>query len=184
MVTMMRKCSDNTYESMGVLSKYHDKKKKDGSQKSADVRGQNLQIQHLIRNITKRGVHSVSYLSAAGFQYTGEGDTTRCHDCGLEVSKWTLDMKPFDIHSTQKPNCSFVHSVKTSILSNTHSSFVTTSPSRRQSLSNEQENPSKRQKVETIDSKALSNTLVETDLLQQGRRRSFSPLATSYQSIN
>ncbi|CAF4035670.1 unnamed protein product, partial [Rotaria sordida] len=42
------------------------------------------------------------------------------------------------------------------------------------SIPNELENPSKRQKIETTNSESLSNTLFESDLLQQVRRRTFS----------
>ncbi|CAF4296168.1 unnamed protein product, partial [Rotaria sordida] len=95
-------------------------------------------------------------MSAAGFEYTGNGDTARCKDCGLEVSNWTLDMNPFTIHSKQRPDCPFV---------------CTIIPS---SLSNEQTNPSERQSIEAMDSGSVSNTLFETSLLQQVRRRTFS----------
>ena len=56
----------------------------------------------------KPGVHSVIHMSAAGFQYTGDGDAAVCEDCGLDVLNWTIDMKPFNIHSQRKPNCPFV----------------------------------------------------------------------------
>ena len=165
----------NKHESIHVLSKSHDKKKEESSLTDIDVRRQCLQIQNLMENIRKCGVHSANYLSAAGFQYTGDGDTAQCHDCGLEISNWTSDMNPFDIHSKQKPNCSFINSLKTSVLSTRpSSSFVSTNPNRNPSLSDEQENPPKRQKTETMDSKPLSNTLIETDSLQQVRKRTFS----------
>ncbi len=41
-------------------------------------------------------------------------------------------------------------------------------------MSGETENPSKRRKIERMDSESQSNTLLETDLLQQVRRRTFS----------
>ncbi|CAF4450266.1 unnamed protein product, partial [Adineta steineri] len=36
----------------------------------------------------KPGIYTHNNLNAAGFQYTGNGDTARCKDCGLEVSNW------------------------------------------------------------------------------------------------
>jgi hypothetical protein len=114
-------------------------------------------------------------MSAAGFEYTGDRDAARCRDCGLEVSNWTLDMKPFTIHLERKPDCPFIRSVITSsLLKQPSSSSLSTTVVRNTSTSNEQENPSKRLKIETIDAESSSNTLFETDLLQQVRRRTFS----------
>jgi hypothetical protein len=128
-------------------------------------------------------------MSSAGFQYTGDADTARCEHCGLQVSNWTIDMQPFAIHSKQKPHCRFVRSMITSSLSNAPSSLgSSTTNVRKRSISNEQKNPSKRQKIETIDSESLTNTLTEPDLLQQVRRRTFShwphrPILSSAQMI-
>ncbi|CAF4342390.1 unnamed protein product, partial [Rotaria sordida] len=59
--------------------------------------------------------------------------------------------------------------------SNVCASFVPpTTAVEKISMPNEQENPSKRRKIETIDSGSVSNTLLETSLLQQVRRRTFS----------
>jgi hypothetical protein len=112
-------------------------------------------------------IFDVNYMSAAGFQYTDDGDTARCKACGLEVSNWTLDMTPFIIHAEQKPDCPFIRSMITS-------SSLSTPVVRNTLTSNEQENPSKRLKIETIHAESSSNTLFETDLLQQVRRRTFS----------
>jgi hypothetical protein len=124
----------------------------------------------------KHGVHSVNFMSAGGFDYTGEGDTACCKDCGLEVSNWALDMIPFEIHSKQKPDCSFVRNVITSSLSNASAptSSSSTTINRNISTSNDQENPSKRQKIEPSDSSSLSKKLMEAALLVQVRRRTFS----------
>jgi baculoviral IAP repeat-containing protein 7/8 len=51
---------------------------------------------------------------------------------------------------------------------------VSTSAIRYISMSNEQENPPKRQKLDALHSTPLSNTLVETTLIKQIRRRTFS----------
>jgi hypothetical protein len=159
---------------MSPLSRYDDKKK-EGSLTIADVRNQYLRIQQSIKKIIKRGVYTAGYISAAGFQYTGDGDTARCNDCGLEISDWTLDMIPIMIHSKQKPDCPFIRSIKPSLSLNVPSStFSSTTANRNTATSSERENPSKRQKTEMIDLKSLYDSLFETDLLQQVRRRTFS----------
>jgi baculoviral IAP repeat-containing protein 2/3 len=125
--------------------------------------------------VNKLGVHTASYMNAAGFQYTGDRDTAKCTHCGLEISHWTLDMNPFTIHSERNPNCSFIRSLKPSSLSqNNSSSSPSTINTKTTLISNEQGNPSKRQKTETVNTESISNTLVETDILQQVRRRTFS----------
>jgi hypothetical protein len=123
----------------------------------------------------KLGALTPNYLFAAGFKYTGHGDTARCKECGLEVSNWTATMDPFIIHSKQKPDCPFIRSIKLSLSLNISSPpSSSTTAVRNTSTSNEPENPSKRQKIETTDTENLSNTLLEADLLQQVRRRTFS----------
>ena len=117
----------------------------------------------------KRGVHSQNYLSAAGFRYTGDGDTARCIDCGLEVSKWTPDMIPWTIHAERKPDCPFVCSMETSIPCPSISLHSTCT-----FASSEAENPSKRQKTEVNSTERIANSLEETSILQQVRRRTFS----------
>ena len=42
----------------------------------------------------KLGVHSVNHMFAAGLKYTGDQDTAKCKDCGVELSNWTIDQKP------------------------------------------------------------------------------------------
>ena len=144
-----------------------------------------LRIREIVSMVAiKTGVFTSNHMSAAGFQYTGDGDTARCNDCGLEVSNWTLDMNPFTIHSKQKPDCPFIRSTISSSLSNIpSSSSSSTTAIRNTSISNEQENPSKRQKIETINSESSSNTLFETDLLQQVTKTYLFSLATSYHSF-
>jgi hypothetical protein len=120
------------------------------------------------------GVRPANNMSDAGFEYTGDGDAARCQACGLEVSNWTIDMMPFTIHAKQKPDCPVVRSMITSLVKQPSSSSLSTTVVRNTSTSNEQENPSKRLKIETIDAESSSNTLFEADLLQQVRRRTFS----------
>ncbi|CAF3690461.1 unnamed protein product [Adineta steineri] len=124
--------------------------------------------------IMKPGVHTPNHLNAAGFQYTGVGDTARCKDCGLEVSNWTVTMQPITIHSKQRPECPFILSLKQSVISNKAFTSLATTTIRSISIKTEPENPSKRQKIEPINLETSSNTLVETNLLKQVRRRTFS----------
>ncbi|CAF1527194.1 unnamed protein product [Rotaria sordida] len=147
-------------------------RKKEDSPTLASIRHR---IQSLVQLTKRLGVYTVGHMSAAGFEYTGNGDTARCKDCGLEVSNWRSDMNPFTIHSKQRPDCPFVCTIIPSSLSNVPASFVPpTTAVEKISMPNEQENPSKRRKIETTDSGSVSNTLLETSLLQQVRRRTFS----------
>ncbi|CAF4043277.1 unnamed protein product, partial [Rotaria sordida] len=169
--TDVRSGPPHKFESMDASSKWCVRKKED-SPTLASIRHR---IQSLAQLTKRLGVYTVCYMSAAGFEYTGNGDTARCKDCGLEVSNWRSDMKPFTIHSKQRPDCPFVCTIIPSSLSNVCASFVPpTTAVEKISMPNEQENPSKRRKIETMDSGYVSNTLLETSLLQQVRRRTFS----------
>ncbi len=122
----------------------------------------------------KRGIFTPNHLLGAGFEYTGDGDTARCKKCGLEISNWTSNMNPYNIHSEQKPDCPFIQSIITSASANKPSSSLSTTAVRNTSTSNEDKSPSKRQKTETMDSNSLPNSFSETDSIQQMRRRTFS----------
>jgi baculoviral IAP repeat-containing protein 2/3 len=143
-------------------------KKKDDSPSLPDIRNR---IRSILELLKKPGALTPVHLLAAGFKYTGDGDKARCDDCKLEISNWTSDMNPFDIHSKQKPDCPFIRSTITSSLSNIPSSSTTVI---RNATSDKQENPSKRQKLEKTNSDNSSTTLLEIDLLLQVRRRTFS----------
>jgi baculoviral IAP repeat-containing protein 2/3 len=148
-------------------SKAVEKKTQQSSSQNTRLHTSLREIRETFSSLTYRpGVHTVNHLRAAGFTYTGDGDTARCDDCGLQVSSWTDDMVPFTIHSQRNPHCPFIRSIRSS-------SSPTIAVDHR-SVSNEQENPSTRQSIETTDSESLSNTLIESDLLQQVRRRTFS----------
>jgi hypothetical protein len=123
------------------------------------------------RLIKKHGVHSTIALSSAGFHYTGNGDTTRCHTCNLEVYAWKLEMKPFAIHAQRSPDCPFVRSIlpiERAVIPAT----LSTTPVIP--TFNDGERPFKRQKTETTDERSRSGLLVEVDTLKQMRRRTFS----------
>ncbi|CAF1642756.1 unnamed protein product [Adineta ricciae] len=62
-------------------------------------------------NIKKHGIYTINRMRSAGFEYTGMGDAAKCNACGLEVSTWTLERDPFQVHSECKPNCTFVESI-------------------------------------------------------------------------
>jgi hypothetical protein len=119
----------------------------------------------------KQGVHSKITMAAAGFYYTGKEDTARCNTCGLEVSEWTLDMKPFTIHAQRSPTCAFVRSMLPDGIITVHSMIhfpLTTAGS------DDGEKPSKRQKIEITQEIVQSNILTEIDKLKQIRKRTFS----------
>jgi len=126
----------------------------------AQIRDKFLPLTH------RPGVHTRNHLLGAGFAYTGDRDTARCGDCGLEVSNWTVDMVPFTIHSTQRPDCPFVRAITPS------SSLITAV--RNTPVSNEQQNTPEHQSIESVDSNSSLNSFTESDLLQQVRRRTFS----------
>lgn len=47
-------------------------------------------------------------MASCGFHYTNIGDESRCKHCHLEISNWTLDMNPLEIHSEKSPTCPFI----------------------------------------------------------------------------
>ncbi|CAF1662622.1 unnamed protein product [Rotaria magnacalcarata] len=159
---------DNTLE---MASKQPNRKKSNSQYPHVTLtRGKSI-----FQSIKKFGVHTVPHMSACGFQYTGNGNTACCKDCGLEVSNLTLDMNPFTIHSQRRPDCPFVCSIKASLSANiSASSSPPKTTIRNSTTTSELENPSKRQKIEPMDSESIYTTLLETDLIQQVRRRSFS----------
>ena len=125
---------------------------------------------NLFSNLPKKlGVYTPNQLAATGFEYTGDGDTAICKDCKLEISNWTLEMKPLMIHLEQRPDCPFVINFSKAL-----PSLILNTTSRNTTISNNQENPSKRIKVESTDFDFSSNTLLEVELLIQVRRRGFS----------
>jgi baculoviral IAP repeat-containing protein 2/3 len=162
-----------------------------------DIKYLRKQISELCSSMKKQGVFSATKMNAVGLKYTGKDDTTRCEDCGLEISNWTLDMDPFEIHSTRSPNCPSVRSIKSLKPSELSSSSSTTfktpvlppaPPSssamscsssssavvRSASISSEQENPSKRQKTEANQNSTDQSNIFEVDSIQQIRKRTFS----------
>ncbi|UJR15697.1 hypothetical protein I4U23_002631 [Adineta vaga] len=111
-------------------------------------------------------------MNAAGFEYTDSEDTARCNICGLEVSGWIVDMKPFTIHAQRSPTCDFVRSMIPEGLVSTFSNLTylsTDDPS-----NDHDENPPKRKKLETSQWRQSLPTLIEVDKLQQIRKRTFS----------
>lgn len=121
--------------------------------------------------IYKQGIHSSIAIKTGGFNYTGNGDQARCSDCGLEVSGWTLDMKPFDIHAQRSPHCSYVRGMAPGekLFIPLVKSFATTSLE-----TSYDEMPTKRQKIEETVEILEPNILNEVDLVKQMRKRTFS----------
>lgn len=116
---------------------------------------------------TNYGVHSSTVMEAAGFIYTGVRDTAKCTECGLEVSDWTLDMKPFSTHMQRSPRCSYVIALQPKIqpFLSTSLNYLTTSDS---------EKPLKRQKIEVDEVINQSNNFNESQTLVKTRKRTFS----------
>lgn len=137
------------------------------------------EIKNLLRQVinfcypllNKKGVHSVIALAAAGFHYTGVGDTTRCNDCGLEVSEWTVDMHPFTIHSKRSPTCEYVRSI---IPDEKNSPLIVSSFLPTISNIDNGEKPTKRQKIEVTQGILPLSPLIETEKLKLSRKRTFS----------
>jgi hypothetical protein len=102
-------------------------------------------LEIVLISMEKQDVYTGIQMAAAGFKYTGDRDTTRCIDCGLEISNWTLDMDPFNIHQQQKPDCPYVQSRMVNVLSRA-----------------------------SFKSSSCSNFFSEVDAIQQGRTRTFS----------
>ncbi|CAF3767900.1 unnamed protein product [Rotaria sp. Silwood1] len=115
-------------------------------------------------------------MKAAGFHYINISDTFRCDRCQLEVSEWTLDMKPFSIHSERSPNCPFVRSLKPSnLVSQLPSSSVMTTTFKIPTTNTDQsENSCKRQQLEISNNRIQIQTLFEAEILKKIRRRTFS----------
>jgi hypothetical protein len=106
-------------------------------------------------------------MSAAGFKYTGDRDTTRCANCGLEVFNWRADINPFTIHSEESPHCSYVRSMKpSSLLAVLQSSSSSTTTDQNTSISDEQENHAQRRKIDL-------KSRFEPDSLEQCRKHTF-----------
>lgn len=57
-------------------------------------------------------VHSRAFMQAAGLVYTGDGDTSKCEECGIEISNWANDMDPLKIHAAKSPTCLYVLKIK------------------------------------------------------------------------
>ena len=126
-------------------------------------------ILHSVRLRTNwLGVHTSNYLKAAGFVYTGNGDTTRCVDCGLEISGWTSDMVPFTIHAQRSPRCPFVNDVRTplTVPPTVAPAAIGSTPVVRETTVCES--------ATSTNSNSSSNNFVESEQLKQTRVRSFS----------
>ncbi|CAF2994511.1 unnamed protein product [Rotaria sp. Silwood2] len=121
--------------------------------------------------LQKQGVHSTISMASAGFKYIGKQDTVRCDICQLEVSGWTLDMKPFTIHAQRSPKCTFVRSIL----------FDARAPKpamvdlleMNSTLTNDKKS-SKCQKIEATQENCQPHRLIEIDRLKQIRKRTFS----------
>ena len=106
------------------------------------------------RELTEKpGVYSVIHMAASGLKYTGVQDTATCEDCKVALSNWTIDKKPFLTHSQEKPDCSFVHWMKTPLALAGNASDLSISTQSQQSCNIQSKPP---------------------DILNEIRRRTFS----------
>ncbi|CAF2810837.1 unnamed protein product [Rotaria sp. Silwood2] len=129
-------------------------------------------VLELCRTLLKKpGVHSTIAMLSAGFYYIGNKDTVKCDECGLEVSGWTLDMKPFAIHAQRSPTCAFVRSILPDQIIPVPSTVNLLSTT---SGLTDDEKPSKRQKIEATQEMCQPCRLIEVDTLKQIRKRTFS----------
>ena len=122
--------------------------------------------------IRKHGIYSTIEMQAAGFHYTNEGDTACCDTCGLQVSQWTSDMKPFTVHAQRSPTCDFVLSMQPKSTKVTSPPFPVSVDLTMPSTEGEQ--PSKRQKTDETQDSSQLNVLVEVNMLKEVRRQTFS----------
>jgi hypothetical protein len=51
-------------------------------------------------------------LALAGFLYAGYSDHTRCFHCGIELSDWRPEDKPWVVHARWFPSCAFLRNMK------------------------------------------------------------------------
>ncbi|CAF0792126.1 unnamed protein product [Adineta steineri] len=107
-------------------------------------------------------------MKAAGFQYNHQGDKAHCCTCNLEVCGWTLDMKPFTIHSQRSPSCPFVLSMRSSYqiipyICNNSSLILLISFDQQQSS-----------RTDNNHTNNQSIIFQEVDILKQARKRIFS----------
>jgi hypothetical protein len=157
-----------------VSSNESQNNKKIQHEKSASIRLRDIcgSVSKIMQGLNvKHGVHSKITMLSGGFNYINDEDVARCDACGLEVSGWTLDMKPFTIHKERSPTCPFVLSVlsleKTAM-------DPTIKLIQTNSTSNSIQQPLKRLKIDTTVTVALANTFVEVESLKQIRKRTFS----------
>ena len=128
-------------------------------------------MESCVKRRKQYGIHSVMKMEAGGFYYTGERDEAKCHTCQLVVVNWTADMDPFTIHAQHRPTCSFVKNIRPD-----ENIFIPTKLNLPiiDIMNNDQENRTKRLKVDGNQNENSWNTLAEVDLLKQMRKRTFS----------
>jgi hypothetical protein len=119
----------------------------------------------------KRGIHSHIAIKSAGFTYTNNGDIARCHTCGLEVSGWTSDMKPFAIHLQRSPTCLFVLSM---LPSREPIARTATDICQTVTILGDNIEPSSLRNNVQANKTCQFITLFEVESLKQARKRTFS----------
>lgn len=67
---------------------------------------------HSFKNWPNNTIVDIECLAICGFYYTGTSDFTRCFHCGVEVSKWSKSMDPWETHALRFPYCAHVRNCK------------------------------------------------------------------------
>jgi len=118
------------------------------------------------RLTNKSGIYSTIEMKAAGFEYTGQSDTACCKHCALELSDWTLEIKPFARHVQERPSCPFVLSLMPK---------GTTIPPQPTTMSSPNQTLFSCTAKQNNDDRASSlHGLNEAETLKQGRKRSYA----------
>lgn len=120
----------------------------------------------------KRSIYSSTEIRAAGFEYVGDDETAYCDQCKLQISDWTVDIKPFNRHAQERPDCPFVRS----ILGN-NTSVISTNGTE---LCVDAEKPSKRQKLTSMAEIIPLNPLVELNMMKTIRQGTFKHWSTHF----
>ncbi|CAF3452267.1 unnamed protein product [Rotaria socialis] len=116
-------------------------------------------VQILLAQLKSNSTHTSLQMSSAGFTYTGDGDTIRCNTCKLEVSEWSSDMTPLDVHIQRSPDCSFIQNLMLK-------SFI---------KSDNRENCTKRQKLDSnCERYEQIRRFFEINKLKEIRHRTYS----------
>lgn len=132
-------------------------------------------LQALLHAIKTRSsdYHGHVRLATAGLRVTNDPDIARCDECNFEVRDWRKPIDLLALHTNGTPDCPLINRGRSSKLLTT-SSLPARNTVKCVTHSESDENPAKRLKIEPRDTSALCNTLLEANIVQQIRKRTFS----------